>query len=81
MFSGDTAWVERAAFTPDGTRVISCAAPGDRTVRLWDAATGRRIYCSDPFGQGFLCVAPLPDGRHCLTSGKDGLVWLWEWKK
>jgi WD40 repeat protein len=67
--------------TPDGKRVIYCAGPDDHTVRLWDVATGRQIYCSEPFGQGFLCVAPLPDGRHCLTSGKDGLGWLWEWQE
>src|SRR5713226_1607660 len=37
-------------------------------------STGRQIYSSESFGKGFLCVATLPDGRHCLTSGKDGLV-------
>jgi len=58
--------------------VISGADQDDRTVRIWDAANGRQIYCSEPVGKGFLCVAPLPDG--CLTSGKDGVVWLWQWK-
>jgi len=77
-FRGHAGRVEWASFTADSKQVISGADQDDRTVRIWDAANGRQIYCSEPVGKGFLCVAPLPDG--CLTSGKDGVVWLWQWK-
>jgi WD40 repeat protein len=80
-FLGHTHRVEAAAFTPNGSRVVSCGDQDDPTVRLWDCASGSQICQTPQSGQGFLHVAALPDGRHCVTGGKDGVVRLWEWKK
>jgi WD40 repeat protein len=71
---------EYAVFTPDGKRVLACGNDYDPRVRLWDAATGMQLHESRPVPKGFLCVAALPDGRHCVTAGKDGVVRLWRWK-
>ena len=40
MLAGHTDQVWSAAFSPDGTRVVT--ASDDNTARLWDAATGKR---------------------------------------
>ena len=38
---GHTSYVSSAAFSPDGTRVVT--AGGDRTVRIWEVSTGREL--------------------------------------
>jgi WD40 repeat protein len=82
-------YMEWAAFTPDGKRIVSCGTEGagtdfssrSWTLRLWDAATGKQILESDPINGGVLCVAALPDNRQCLTASRDGVIRLWRWTK
>jgi hypothetical protein len=38
---GHTAAVEAAAFSPDGTRVVT--ASQDKTIRMWDTTTGQEL--------------------------------------
>jgi RNA polymerase sigma factor (sigma-70 family) len=73
--------VEGAAITKDGKRVFSCAAEFKPTVRLWDVATGQQLFESEHVPLGLLSVAILPDDHHALTTGKDGAIRLWQWKK
>ena len=40
-FRGTPAYVNSAAFSPDGKRVVT--ASGDKTARVWDAATGKLL--------------------------------------
>ncbi len=72
---------EHAAFTPDGKRVLACGNEHDPRVRLWDVATGEQLHESAPVAKGFFCLAALPDNHHCVTTGGDGVVRLWRWKK
>ena len=80
-FTGHTGRVEYAAWTPDGQRVVSCGNELNGTLRLWDVASGKQLFESEPVVAGFLCVAVLPDGRHCVTTSKDGVVRLWRWTR
>ncbi|SPM38380.1 hypothetical protein MNAB215_557, partial [Mycobacterium numidiamassiliense] len=64
-------------FRPDGQRFA--AAADDRTVRVWDAVTGR------PVGEPLTghttrvhCVAYSPDGRLLASGGGDKTVRLWD---
>ena len=81
VLKGHVGRVEFAAFTQDGKRIVSCGDQDDMTLRLWDVASGTQLLQSAPVGSGFTSVAVVPDSRQCVTTGKDGFVRLWEWKK
>jgi WD40 repeat protein len=80
-FQGHPDRVEGAAFTLDGKRVLSVGNQDNPIVVMWEIASGAPLYQTPPIGAGLLDVVALPDGRHCLTCGKDGVVRLWQWKR
>jgi WD40 repeat protein len=56
--------VEQLAFTPDGRTLVSAGA--DRTIRTWDAATGKLLRLM-PFGHEFF-LSLSPDGRMAVAQ-------------
>ncbi len=71
--SGHTAGVFSVAFSPDGARLIS--GSGDRSVRLWDVATGRELApLRDQHVADVRCVAYSPDGNQIADASSDGTV-------
>ena len=69
--SSDTSdLITRWRSTPDGRHALSGSA--DRTLRLWDLATGQLLPYSRAGTRGDVtAVAVTPDGRHAL-SGSAG---------
>ena len=68
--------VESVAWAPDGR----CVASGsdDRTVKVWEAQTGRLLADCQGHEDEVEHVAWAPDGR-CVASGSvDGTVKVWE---
>jgi WD40 repeat protein len=85
---GHTEQPWKAAFLPDGKRVVSAGC--DKVLRLWNAETGRELSRFEGHSDSILAVAVSPDGRMALSGGgglrfpnhgkpgKDFAVRLWD---
>jgi hypothetical protein len=76
-YSGHTSAVGAAAFSADGSRIVT--ASQDQTAKVWDATTGAVIATLK--GQFGISSAEFsPDGSRVVTGGMDGTVRIWDAK-
>src|SRR5258706_14890648 len=68
--------VTSMAFAPDGKTLASCGH--DRTLRLWDVATGKRLGAVEGHRGRMYSVAFSPDGKRIASTGQDKTVRLWD---
>ena len=76
VLHGHTDVVGSVAFSRDGRMLASASA--DRTIRIWDARTGKQI--GSPLAGHRDDVTQLafdPDGRMLVSSGEDNTVRFW----
>ena len=65
------------AFSPDGQRIVS--GSGDKTLRLWDAASGQAIGEPLEGHEGeVIGVAFSPDGQRIVSGSADSTLRLWD---
>jgi WD40 repeat protein len=64
------------AFSPDGTR-LAAGAP-DRSVMLWEAASGKLVAHLEGHQRRVLSVAFSPDGTSLASASDDQTVRLWD---
>jgi WD40 repeat protein len=69
--------VSCAAFSPDGTKVVT-GGWWDRTVRIWDAATGAELAVFRGHRQPVSAVAFAPGGARVASASADGTARLWD---
>ncbi len=75
-YRGHTDGVRTAAYSPDGTRVVT--ASNDRTARIWDAADGRELLRLEGHSGGLYDAAFSPDGTRVATAASDGEAYVWD---
>ena len=64
------------AFSPDGRRIAS--GSWDRTVKLWDTATGQEVLTLRGHSEPVDCVAFSPEGSRIATASFDRTIRLWD---
>jgi WD40 repeat protein len=76
ILKGHTAEVDSVCFSPDGKRLAS--ASGDRTVKVWDAATGKELFTLRGHRSFVNSVCFSPDGKRLASGSSDLTVKLWD---
>jgi serine/threonine protein kinase len=74
--SGHTGSVRSVAFAPDGRTLASGSS--DRTIKLWDVASGREVRTLSGHTDDVWSVAFAPDGRTLASGADDNTIKLWD---
>jgi len=69
--------VYAVAFNPDSTIMVTGGGPDDRTTRLWDLATGKKITEALKYESAVNALAFLPDGSRYAVGRESGIVEYW----
>ncbi len=77
-FVGHRGGLWSVAFSPDEQQILT--GSHDRTVRLWDVATGRQLRVFLGHTDHVKCVAFLPDGLRGISGGDDDTLRIWDLK-
>ena len=76
QLKGHADWITRAAFSPDGSRIISGST--DRTARVWDSSSGQTIAELKGHKAAVLSAVFSPDGTRAVTASEDGTARVWD---
>ena len=68
--------VSSLSYSPDGKTIASGSA--DKTIKLWDAATGKVLRTLESHREWVLSLSYSPDGRTIASDGGDKTIKLWD---
>ena len=74
--TGHSELVESMSVTPDGRRAVSGSR--DKTVRVWDLASGQCLWTLTGHGRGVNSVSVTPDGRRAVSGSSDATLRVWD---
>jgi WD40 repeat protein len=74
-FPGAGWGVNALAFSPDGKLL---ASGGNRLVKLWHVANGKRLHPYEGHEGEVTSVAFTPDGKTLVSAGREGATILWD---
>ena len=74
--AGHADWVTAVAVTPDGRHAVS--ASWDRTLKVWDLASGAELRTLAGHADWVMAVAVTPDGRHAVSASEDRTLKVWD---
>jgi WD40 repeat protein/serine/threonine protein kinase len=76
LTDGHTAAVRRAAFSTDGTLLVSCGE--DKKIIVWDFARRQRLATLTDHDEIVTAVAFSPEGKWFATASMDKTVIVWD---
>jgi WD40 repeat protein len=76
ILEGHKGMVNAVAVTPDGQVAVS--ASDDRTLKVWDLASGRELRTLTGHSNWVTSVAVTPDGKHAVSASGDKTLKMWE---
>ena len=76
IFQGHDGKVWSAAFSPDGTRIVT--ASDDKTARIWDPASGKQIAVLSGHDAAVWSAAFSPDGTRVVTASNEKAARVWD---
>jgi WD40 repeat protein len=74
----ETTDVQGAAFSRDGTRLVTRHGDWNGTLRVWDVAAGRDVATMTGVRGGLERIDVSPDGRLLLTGSEGNTLQIWE---
>jgi uncharacterized protein (TIGR03066 family) len=78
ILKGHTAGVVSAAFSPDGTRIVT--GSNDNTARVWNAESGAEVLRLKGHSEGVTSATFSLDGTRIVTASSDNTVRVWDAK-